>query len=418
MAKFPTFDTILAAFASASKLNANFDEIVTSFTNTVSRDGSTPNEMNADFDMNSFDILNVGDLFALDIIIDGLSLEAQIDAAAASAVEAGLSEIAAAASAAAAAISAATAATLTEFVTLTDTPADYSGDGSKFVKVNAGATALEFVAGSASEPSDGDKGDITVSGGSGLVWNIDASAVDATALAANAVETAKILDDNVTYAKIQDVVADDVVLGRISGAGGVIEEITTTQLTVLIDEFTDALSGAVPASGGGTTKFLRADQTWVAPTSGARNLLHIQDQQSDGSNGGSFSSGAWRTRTLNTAVTNDISGASLAANQITLPAGTFFIEARTPALEVKSHQARLRNISDTATELVGTSETCGGTVDTVTPSIVRGQFTIAGAKIFEIQHICETTKTTDGFGRAGSFGVGEVYTDVLIWEIV
>ena len=165
MAKQATLTTITAGHTSASKINANFEALNDAFDNTVSRDGSTPNTMLVDFDMNGNDILNVGTVFALDIVIDGLSLIAQVDAAAASAIAAGLSEIAAAASAAAAALSADAAAALTEFTELTDTPSTYVGQGNKFVKVTAAGDALEFIAGSASEPSDGDKGDIVVSGG-------------------------------------------------------------------------------------------------------------------------------------------------------------------------------------------------------------------------------------------------------------
>ena len=87
----------------------------------------------------------------------------------------------------------------------------------------------------------------------------------ALTIASNAVTTAKILDDNVTYAKIQNVVNDDVFLGRISGADGIIEELTKAQATSLMNVFTDSLQGVVPASGGGSTNFLRADGQWAAP---------------------------------------------------------------------------------------------------------------------------------------------------------
>ena len=43
-------------------------------------------------------------------------------------------------------------------------------------------------------------------------------------------------------------------------------------------------------------------------------FLHIQDQKPQGTYGGTFTAGAWRTRDLNTVLTNTITGASLAAN--------------------------------------------------------------------------------------------------------
>lgn len=43
---------------------------------------------------------------------------------------------------------------------------------------------------------------------------------------------------------------------------------TPTQVTADLDTFTSALKGLVPASGGGTTNYLRADGTWGAPAGG------------------------------------------------------------------------------------------------------------------------------------------------------
>lgn len=87
-------------------------------------------------------------------------------------------------------------------------------------------------------------------------------------IVAETIATAQIGDDQVTYAKIQNVASDDVFLGRISGAGGNIEELTPTQATSLLNAFTDALKGLVPASGGGTANFLRADGQFAAPPAG------------------------------------------------------------------------------------------------------------------------------------------------------
>ncbi len=50
---------------------------------------------------------------------------------------------------------------------------------------------------------------------------------------------------------------------------GVFGGLTNTQLTALVNSFTSGLSGSVPASGGGTTSFLRADGTFALIPSGA-----------------------------------------------------------------------------------------------------------------------------------------------------
>ena len=57
----------------------------------------------------------------------------------------------------------------------------------------------------------------------------------ATVIAANAVTTAKILDDNVTYAKIQNVVADDRILGNVAGAGGIVAELDASTVRTMLN---------------------------------------------------------------------------------------------------------------------------------------------------------------------------------------
>ncbi len=72
-------------------------------------------------------------------------------------------------------------------------------------------------------------------------------------------------NDSWAYAKIQNVSATSRILGRITAGAGDIEELTGTQTTTLLDVFTSGLQGVVPASGGGTTNFLRADGTFAVP---------------------------------------------------------------------------------------------------------------------------------------------------------
>lgn len=61
MAKL-TLNNLNSGFASTATLNANFDAIEAALENTLSRDGTTPNFMSADLDMNSYRILNCADI--------------------------------------------------------------------------------------------------------------------------------------------------------------------------------------------------------------------------------------------------------------------------------------------------------------------------------------------------------------------
>ena len=89
---------------------------------------------------------------------------------------------------------------------------------------------------------------------------------------------ATIAADAVTNAKLANV-ATATIKGRVTAATGDPEDLTGTQATTLLDTFTSALKGLAPASGGGTTNFLRADGTWAA--AGGGSPVTVQDEGSN-----------------------------------------------------------------------------------------------------------------------------------------
>jgi len=78
---------------------------------------------------------------------------------------------------------------------------------------------------------------------------------------------ATVASDAVTNAKLANV-ATSTFKGRATAGTGDPEDLTATQATALLNTFTSALKGLAPASGGGTSNFLRADGTWATPAGG------------------------------------------------------------------------------------------------------------------------------------------------------
>jgi len=148
------------------------------------------------------------------------------------------------------------------------------------------------------------------------------------------------------------------------------------------------------------------------------DYVKVSDVKATTTLGGTFTSGAWRTRVINTE-DSDASGiCSIASNQITLAAGTYICMIVAPALSCDSSVARLYNISDTAVELLGNnkfSSNAGSYADS--DAIVAGKFTIASAKVFEVQHDCQTTRANYGFGTQNYSGLDEIYTIAEFWRV-
>jgi hypothetical protein len=135
----------------------------------------------------------------------------------------------------------------------------------------------------------------------------------------------------------------------------------------------------------------------------------VQDQKANGTNGGTSVVGT-QTRVLNTVVNNTIYGASLASNQITLPAGTYRIKARAPVGSIDGNQAVFFNVTDTTSYFGSSNDGLSGVQSW---SLVDCRFTIASAKVFELRHWTNVA-VASGLGYNASAGNTEVYSQVEI----
>ena len=92
---------------------------------------------------------------------------------------------------------------------------------------------------------------------------------------------------------------------------------------------------------------------------GIQTYAIICDEKASTADGGTFTSGAWRTRDLNTEIADPDGIVSISSNQFTLGAGTYLIKFSAPACQVNSHQTKLYDITGTADVEVGSIEYSG-----------------------------------------------------------
>ncbi len=142
------------------------------------------------------------------------------------------------------------------------------------------------------------------------------------------------------------------------------------------------------------------------------SLLIVQDQRPSGTAGGTASTGSYKTRTLNTVVANEIGGAFLSANQITLPAGTYLINGEFPAHSIGFHKARIYNVTDATVAMYGTSMRAINS--TMSASSLAGTITLSSTKILRVEHRVQLSTDANDFGYPSSFGDVEVYGNLTI----
>lgn len=178
------------------------------------------------------------------------------------------------------------------------------------------------------------------------------------------------------------------------------------------DIWRDDASGGIKFRKGGVTKSIFDDDVAAARDS---RLLHVRDQKASGTEGGAASA-TIQVRTLNTVVVNGIPGASLSANQITLPAGKYEMGFITPAFCVNANKAWLR-VAGGAALVQGTSTFTNLNYQVVVDSEGFGVVELLSTTVVELVHFCVSSKVVNGLGVPAGSSQPEVYAEVMIRRV-
>jgi len=190
---------------------------------------------------------------------------------------------------------------------------------------------------------------------------------------------------------------------------------------------TITLAGTLAVANGGTAlTAVGAAKTLLGTNNGTslvyvasnldyNNYVLFQDRKTSGTQGGSSSVGT-QTRDLTTPVINNITGASLTSNQITLPAGTYYVRASAPSRAGDINKIRLYNVTTASYILEGNSALSRSTADSQTDALMVGAITLAATSVLELRHYIGTAFATTGLGGAISQGT-EVYSTFEAWKV-
>tara|TARA_R100001129_G_scaffold63901_1_gene43693 strand:+ start:123 stop:716 length:594 start_codon:yes stop_codon:yes gene_type:complete len=186
---------------------------------------------------------------------------------------------------------------------------------------------------------------------------------------------------------------------------------------------TGVIVGGLP-DGIVDTDMLAANAVTPAKASGIggkfASYAIIADQKANDVDGGTFTTGAWRTRDLNTELADPDGIVSISSNQFTLQAGSYLIEAQAPCFQGNRHMIKLYQTSGTPADIAfGTGEYANSSYSGNTSSFLKVRVTISSATTYEIRHRNAATRTTLGFGLGSDFDNNtELYTVVKIFKEV
>lgn len=227
--------------------------------------------------------------------------------------------------------------------------------------------------------------------------------------------TTSVLPGSIDTAELADgaVTSDKIDAGAVSTAKVADGAVTYVKLAAA------ALASLSDLVAGTASKIVTAAsfKAWVDARKG--EVFHIQHVEAQGVDGGTANNATYNVRPLNTTVRNGITGASLASNQITLPAGTYEISAKGHTYATGESFLRLYNVTDAAdTGIKGLNANARVATPTWATATLTGQLTIAATKVLRLDHYTSGAQTSNGLGSALNVaGRDEVYAEVLIRKV-
>ena len=147
-----------------------------------------------------------------------------------------------------------------------------------------------------------------------------------------------------------------------------------------------------------------------------QDIAIFNETQASGTNGGTPTANAWTKRTLNTTQTNNIASCTLTSSVVSLPAGTYFFSAQCPSY-YQGARARIQNTTAGTTLVLGLNQQVGYTTATTAPNDLVGIATLSATSNIELQYYTNLATANNGLGLAQSYGVSEVYANLMIVRI-
>lgn len=155
----------------------------------------------------------------------------------------------------------------------------------------------------------------------------------------------------------------------------------------------------------------------------SKPLMHILDSRTSGTGPDTLADGVFNTRALNTLKVNEIAGASLSSNTVTLPAGTYWVEGVFPLslinCNVAGTQTAKVNIAVNGTDVIyGVNHgfQVYGQSPHQTNHLVKGRLVLTEASAITVRHWVNVTGGIIQGGRTPVVKGEEIYGELLIWQ--